>query len=105
MESRAPPRPDALVLVEQELWPGMLLEARAARVPVDAVNDTSSNRLARAHSALLDDVPLLLAADTGFGFSRAVECLEKDDKDDPGEEQDEGEYGRRRDLLLVSRHI
>ena len=40
-------RPDALVLVEQELWPGMLLEARAARVPVALVNGRVSERSAR----------------------------------------------------------
>ena len=63
-------RPDLGVFVESEMWPNLILEAQAARVPLALVNarisPASLGRLARWPAAarqLLDAFALLLAAD------------------------------------------
>ncbi|MBN1421837.1 MAG: 3-deoxy-D-manno-octulosonic acid transferase [Planctomycetes bacterium] len=72
-------RPRALVLIELELWPNMLLAARAARVPVIIANGRITersvpglSRVARAVPALVDAVAACAArdADSADRFAR-----------------------------------
>lgn len=50
-------QPDALVLVELELWPNLLLEARRCRIPVAIVNGRLSDRSTKGYLRIRNYLP------------------------------------------------